>query len=157
MFNVGTFNATLSYTLYNLDSSGQREDDGDEDDYPLEELDLVVGDYCLKAMAPSFHEEWEKYEEVEAMETFTLNSVKTLQSAVNEILSHLSLFPIDKTNEVPDKKTKHTLFASGMWASGILVLARARMRINPSTQNVDLELIVRSPDEEVNQLLASSV
>ena len=157
IFNVGTFTATLNYTLYNLDSTGQREDEGDEDDYPLEELDLVVGDYCLKAMAPSFHEEWEKYEEGEAMETFTLNSVKTLQNAVNEILSHLSLFPIDKTNEVPDKKTKHTLFASGCWASGILVLARARMRINPSTQNVDLELIVRSPDEEVNQLLASSV
>eukprot|EP00008_Paramoeba_atlantica_P003023 CAMPEP_0201488630 /NCGR_PEP_ID=MMETSP0151_2-20130828/19280_1 /ASSEMBLY_ACC=CAM_ASM_000257 /TAXON_ID=200890 /ORGANISM="Paramoeba atlantica, Strain 621/1 / CCAP 1560/9" /LENGTH=840 /DNA_ID=CAMNT_0047873957 /DNA_START=183 /DNA_END=2702 /DNA_ORIENTATION=+ len=113
--SLGTFTATLKYTAFNLDSSGVREDDGDDDEYPLEEFDLVIGDYCLRALVPNFHEEWEKYADLEAVETFTLNSVKTLQNAVNEILSHLSLQAIDKTDEVPAKKSKHILFASGIW------------------------------------------
>lgn len=157
VFAVGAFTAALKYTAYNLNPSGARDDDGEEDEYPLEELNLSVGDYALKATIPNFQAEWEKYEEGEAVETFTLNSVRTLHDAVQELLKHFCLQAIDGTDDVSPKKTKHILYASGIWISSQVVLLRARMRINPSTQNVDLELTVRSPSEELNQLLASSV
>jgi coatomer protein complex subunit gamma len=155
---IGSFSTVLKYTAFNLDvSTGEREDDGEEDEYPLEELEVAYSDYCLAAMLPTFQTDWEKLEKTEAIETFTLNSVKTLAEAVQEILKHLSLFPIEGTGEVAPKKTKHILFGSGIWIGGFPVLVRARMRINPNNQNVDLELTVRSENEEVNGLLASSL
>ena len=157
LFNVGTFTVSLRYTVFSLDSSGFREDDGEEDEYPLENLYLVLGDYCLKALVPDFQDEWEKSENFEAVETFTLINIKTLQKAVNEILSHFSLQAIDATDEVPARKSKHILFASGIWISQVLLYVRARMRINPNSQNIDIELTVRSSNHEINQLLASSI
>ena len=157
-FPTGVFSTALSFIAHNLDSEGIREDDeGEEDEYPLEELEVAVGDYMLKASIPNFQDEWEKSDSFEAVETFALNSVRTIQDAVNEILECLSMQPCDKSEEVPANKSKHILYASGVWVSGILVLARARMRLNPQTQNVDMELTVRSSDENVNQIVCSAI
>jgi coatomer subunit gamma len=157
VFATGSFTAVLKYTAFNLNVAGERDDDGDEDEYPLEELELSVGDYALRATLPNFLVEWEKLSEGEAIETFTLNSVKTLRDAVSELVKHFDLQPVDPIEEISPKKTKHIMYAAGVWISGIVILLRARMRINPNTQNVDLELAVRSQNEEINQMLASSV
>eukprot|EP00211_Chloroparvula_japonica_P005089 CAMPEP_0119121846 /NCGR_PEP_ID=MMETSP1310-20130426/2284_1 /TAXON_ID=464262 /ORGANISM="Genus nov. species nov., Strain RCC2339" /LENGTH=885 /DNA_ID=CAMNT_0007111427 /DNA_START=147 /DNA_END=2804 /DNA_ORIENTATION=- len=157
-FPLGTFLTTLKFTAFNLDSAGVREDEeGDEDEYPIDDIEILTADYTVKASIGNFQEAWEAHAENESVEIFALSSAKNLQDAVNEILKILCLQPVDGSEEVPAKKSKHILYATGVWVTGALVLARARMRLNNQTRAVDLELCIRSPDESIIDLVASAM
>ncbi|KAH3745815.1 coatomer subunit gamma [Pelomyxa schiedti] len=152
----GSFGTTLKFIVKEVDSSGEVEETGSEEEYPLETLEIAVGDFITPLTTFNVQTDWEALQQ-EAVETYNLSTVKTLQDAVNELMSFLSMNADTKYAKVEERAKKHILFMSGTFMGGITAIVRARMRIDPSGTGVNLELTARSSVQEISQLIASSV
>lgn len=155
----GTFTNTLKFTVKEVDpSTGEVDESGDDDEYQIEDIEVSISDYIKRTVVTAYPEEWEKLgEENEAVSTFNLSTMRTLQDAVKEISTFLGMQPVDGTEKVPPKKTKHTLYLSGRFVGDIQVLARARMRQGDAGQGVAMELTVRSVDKDLSTAIASAI
>lgn len=78
-----TFSNTLKFTSKEIDpASGEPEEEGYEDEYQVEDLELAVGDYVVPAFAGSFDNMWEQVGAAgeEATQTYSLGTdLKGLQ------------------------------------------------------------------------------
>jgi coatomer protein complex subunit gamma len=155
---TAAFNNTLKFTVKEVDTStGDVEESGFEDDYQIEEVEVTMADYIKKVVTTSFPEDWEALgDENEAIETFNLSTIKTLQDAVKEISGFLGMQPVDRSETVPPKKTKHVLYLSGRFVGDVQVLARARMK-QLEQGGVAMELTVRSPNGDLSTALATAI
>ena len=78
---VGSYSTVLKYTSLTRDPvSGEIvSDEGFEDEYGLEDLDIQVGDYVVSSHVSNFDADWEELgEDNEAVEGYQLNSITTL-------------------------------------------------------------------------------
>lgn len=155
------FAATLRFTVREVDeATGEvAEDDvGDEDEYPLDDVEVVPGDFVQPVAAPGFAEEWEALtQEAQRMERYSLASIKSLQDAVAEVVAFLGMAPLGGSEVVQAPGKKHTMTLAGKFFGGVPVFARIRMMLDPSGAGVMIEVAVRSANTEVAALLASSV
>jgi len=158
-YPAGTFTNTLKFVVKEVDpSTGEVDDSGYEDDYHIEDIEVTISDYIKRTLVTAFQEEWDKMgEEGEAVSTFNLSTMKTLQDAVKEISTFLGMQPSDRSDVVPPKKTKHVLFLAGRFVGDVQVLARARMRLGEAGQGVAMELTVRSIDKDLSTAIASAI
>ena len=82
-YAITTFANVLKFTLKEIDpSTGEPEDQGFEDEYQVEDLELTGGDYVVPSFAGSFGNVWEQVGAAgpEVTETFSLGtSVKGIQ------------------------------------------------------------------------------
>jgi coatomer protein complex subunit gamma len=65
-FNCPSFSVTceLRFTVYEVDpSSGDVEEDGFEEEYNVEDLEVTPADFMVKSMVPNFRAAWEAMEE----------------------------------------------------------------------------------------------
>jgi len=90
------------------------------------------------------------------VETYQLSTTKTLQDAVQEIVKVLGMQPCDRSGQVPAKKTKHILLLSGNFIGNVPVLVRVRMK-QAEGQGVQMELTVRSTNDDVSTAIASAI
>jgi len=157
-YPTAPFTNTLKFVVKEVDpSSGEVEESGYEDEYKIEDIEITMSDYVKKTMVTDFSAAWEELgAEAEAVETFNLSTIKTLPDAVKEISTYLGMQPIDRSEQVPPKKTKHVLYLAGRFVGDIQVLARARMK-QVETGGVAMELTVRSPDAELSAALATAI
>jgi len=85
----------------------------------------------------NFAQEWDALgEEHQTVETFALSTMKDLQAAVNEIIEFLGMQPVDQSETVPAKRTKHILYLAGIFLGNIPVLVcvdPSRMRLQSSS------------------------
>lgn len=153
-----TFSNTLKFTLKEVDpSTGDVEEDGIEDDYPLEDLDLSIGDYVLPTYVADFKKTWEELgEENEQVETYSLTAVASIKAAVNQVIEVLGMEACDNSSSVKDKASTHTLYLSGSFLGQVPVVARVRMAFESGT-GVTMELGVRSTHEGVAMLLVNAI
>lgn len=115
---VGTFCATLKFSVKDCDpNTGEPDsDEGYDDEYMLEDLDVTVADQVQKAKKSNFNAAWDSAdteEWVEAEDVYELSAVSTLQDAVDSILKFLGLSPASMTEKVADGVSTHTLLCSG--------------------------------------------
>jgi len=77
---TGTFSCTLKYTVKDCDpNTGVADDDGYEDEYALEDVDVVVADHVQRTPLANFGAEWEELGPAnELADTFALAQHKTL-------------------------------------------------------------------------------
>ncbi|KAL3121650.1 hypothetical protein niasHT_006156 [Heterodera trifolii] len=127
----------------------------------LEHVDVGLADFLL-ATAPkgaSFTTAWDalKEEGHETEESYALSNVHTLEDAVSKLLKCTALFPCEHSNRVPEGKSSHQLLLCGIFRGGIDVLCRVRLVMDPSDQTVSMNMIVRSMDETVSQMIANIV
>lgn len=158
-YPTGTFSNSLKFVVKEVDpSTGEVDDSGYEDQYQIEDIEVTISDYIKRTLVTAFQEEWDKLgEEGQAVATYNLSTMKTLQDAVKEISTFLGMQPIDRSHEVPPKKTKHVLFLAGRFVGDVQVLARARMMQDSNNQGVAMELTVRSIDKDLSTAIASSI
>lgn len=158
-FPTGIFNNTLRFTVKEVDpSTGDVDEEGNEDEYQIEDVEVSTCDYIQKRMCTNFQQEWESLgEDCQAVETLALSTMKTLQDAVNEITEFLGMLPADQSNKVPPNKQKHVLYLAGTFIGDIPVLARARMKLEPNNAGVSMELTVRSTDPDISASVASAL
>lgn len=92
--------------------------------------------------------------QAQAVSTFGLANVTTLRDGVRDITKMLGLAPIDGTDVVPEGKSKHILYLSGVYIDlgGIDLVARVRMK--QSKSGVGMELTVRSNNQQLSEVLS---
>ncbi|KAI1727601.1 coatomer gamma subunit appendage platform subdomain-containing protein [Ditylenchus destructor] len=158
---TGSFNATLKFQVRDVDpTTGEPESDDHYDDvYVLESIDLGVADYILPTPPKgSFNTGWEQLtNENEVDETYALSTVNSLDDAVNNLLNYVGLGPCERSEKIPEGKSAHTLLLSGTFRNGAEILARVRLALDPVDQTVTMNIIVRSTDQAVSQMIGNII
>uniref|UniRef100_A0A3Q1J1E4 Coatomer subunit gamma n=1 Tax=Anabas testudineus TaxID=64144 RepID=A0A3Q1J1E4_ANATE len=151
-----TFSCTMKYLVRDCDpNTGEPDDDGYDDEYVLEDLEVTVADHIQKVLKPNFGAAWEEVgDEFEKEETFALASVRTLDEAVGNIISFLGMQPCERSDKVPENKNSHVLFLAGVFRGGHDVLVRARLAL---ADGVTMQVTVRSSEETVVDVILASV
>ncbi|KAF7302572.1 Coatomer subunit gamma [Mycena chlorophos] len=156
---TATFPCTLQFVSKEMDpSTGEPEEEGYEDEYQLEEVEVSAGgDYIVPSYA-SFGAEWDRMKGGPSVtETFGLGaSVDGLKAACDSIIEVLNMEPLGGT-ENPSSTSVHTLQLSGLvTGGGGKVLVRCRMTFSQGV-GVTLELGVRAEKQDVCQLVVNAV
>ncbi|MBW0529587.1 hypothetical protein O181_069302, partial [Austropuccinia psidii MF-1] len=160
-FVLGSFNCTLKFVSKEVDpSSGEPEEDGYEDEYQLEDVEIGVGDYIIPTYV-TFTTEWDRLRTGStATETFQLSALTSLKSACETIIELLNMEPLGGT-ENPTSNSVHTLQLSGILCennekgSGN-ILVRIRMTFN-SEQGVTMEMAIRAEKQKSVELVLSAI
>jgi len=157
-YALASFQCTLKFISKELDpSTGEPEEEGYEDEYQLEEVELSAGgDYIIPSYA-TFGSEWDRLRSgPTATETFTLSAMESLKAACDSIIEVLNMEPLGGT-EAPASTSVHTLQLSGLVSGGGgKVLARCLMTYSRD-QGVTLELSVRAERQEACGLVLAAV
>ncbi|KAK2173712.1 hypothetical protein NP493_854g00017 [Ridgeia piscesae] len=151
-----SFTCTLKFVVKDCDpNTGIPDDDGYEDEYVLEDVELLVADHVQKVMKPNFAASWDEVaEENELEDTFALSTMKTLPDAVKNVIQFMGLQPCERSDKVAEGKNTHTLYLAGVYRGGHDVLVRAKMVLDDS---VTMQLTVRSTDAHASEVIVSAV
>ncbi|CAG8677291.1 79_t:CDS:10, partial [Acaulospora morrowiae] len=152
-----SFSNTLKFVVKDCDpSTGEPGDEGYEDEYLVEDIEIVTGDYILPTYLSDFKNAWEKLDESgQVVEVFALTAAKGLKATCTTLIELLGMCAVENT-ETPQSSNVHTLLLSGTFLGGHKVLAKNRMSYASST-GVTMELSVRSPSEEISRLVVGAV
>ncbi|KAG5362429.1 Coatomer subunit gamma [Yarrowia sp. C11] len=153
---VASFENVLKFTLHDINkTTGEVSEDGDEDEYQIENLVVGAGDYLEGGFIGSFDHLWDELANNEAVDTATLSEYKGLEEAVQFLISQLSLTPLESSDEVTSSST-HTLKLFGKTLTGEKVIVQIKMAASQRT-GVVVQCKARSGDEEVAELVAGFV
>jgi coatomer protein complex subunit gamma len=156
-YATGSFGNTLKFISKEVDpESGEPEEEGYDDEYQLEEIDVGAGDYIVPSYA-AFATEWDRLRTgANAQETFALTALDSLKTACDTLLDLLGMEALGGT-EAPASATVHPRHRSGLLAGGGgKGLARARMTFQTG-QGVTMELTVRAEQEAAAQLVLNAI
>ncbi|XP_065829385.1 coatomer subunit gamma-2-like [Oscarella lobularis] len=156
---AGTFTCTLKFKVKDCDpNTGEPDaDEGYDDEYVLEDADIVVADHVQRVVKSNFSSSWgELGDEHELNDTFALPSMKTLSDAVKQISQFMGMQPCERSDRVPENKLSHTLLLAGVYRGGHDVLVRASLVVD-ADEGVKMRLAVRSSNAIVSQVIASAV
>eukprot|EP00163_Fabomonas_tropica_P029787 TRINITY_DN6527_c0_g1_i1.p1 TRINITY_DN6527_c0_g1~~TRINITY_DN6527_c0_g1_i1.p1 ORF type:complete len:889 (-),score=290.72 TRINITY_DN6527_c0_g1_i1:395-3061(-) len=156
-FEGGTFGCTLKFIVKDVDpSTGEPDEEGYDDEYQLEDLELNTADFMARWNVTDFANAWEQEigDQNQVVETYSLPNFKSVQAAVTAVLDFLGMTPVDRSHIVGKGKT-HKLMLAGMFMGEHKVLVQALLA-DPN-HVVTMEVAVRSTDPEVAQLIASCV
>ncbi|KAJ3417379.1 Coatomer subunit gamma-2 [Chytridiales sp. JEL 0842] len=152
------FSCTLKFIVKECDpSTGEPDEEGYEDEYLLEDLELSTADYMLPSFVADFKRAWEEIgDENEIIETYALTAVASVKACTTQVIEMLGMMPSESTDIVKDKATTHTLLLGGTFIGGVPVLARCRMAFEQGS-GVAMEVGVRSTNEAVSTLVANAI
>jgi coatomer protein complex subunit gamma len=142
---------SLQFAVKEVDpSTGEAEEEGFQDEYQLEDLEVGIQDYLKPTAVPNFRKRWE---DVELADEYGLGQrPKGIQEAVTVIVDALGLQACEGTDAVPPNARSHMCLLSGVAIGGFTALARVRLGIDAG-MNVAIKLEVRSDDESVSEAL----
>ncbi|MBA0655230.1 hypothetical protein Goklo_007734 [Gossypium klotzschianum] len=151
---VGKFSNMLRFIVKEVDpSTGEAEDDGVEDEYQLEELEVVAADYMLKVGVSNFRNAWESMgPDCERVDEYDLGPRENLAEAVNAVINLLGMQSCEGTEVVPSNSRSHTCLLSGVYIGNVKVLVRLQFGID-GPKDVAMKLAVRSEDEAVSDAI----
>ncbi|KAK4401548.1 Coatomer subunit gamma-2 [Sesamum angolense] len=151
---VGKFSNVLRFTVKEVDpSTGESEDDGVEDEYQLEDFEVVAADYILKVGVSNFKNAWESLgPDGERIDEYGLGPRESLAEAVNTVINLLGMQPCEGTEVVPSNSRSHTCLLSGIYIGNVKVLVRLSFGID-GAKEVAMKLAVRSEDENVSEAI----
>ncbi|CAB80162.1 Nonclathrin coat protein gamma-like protein [Arabidopsis thaliana] len=159
---VGKFSNTLTFVVKEVHvdpSTGEAEDDGVEDEYQLEDLEVVAGDYMVKVGVSNFRNAWESMdEEDERVDEYGLGQRESLGEAVKAVMDLLGMQTCEGTETIPLNARSHTCLLSGVYIGNVKVLVRAQFGMD-SSKDIAMKLTVRAEDvsvaEAIHEIVAS--
>lgn len=155
------FSCTLKFVVKDCDPSTGEPDDteGYPDEYVLEDVQLALADHVLKVANVDFAGSWEDLgPESELEDTFVLSTYSSLQQAIQSIQGFLGMHACERSDQVAEGKSTHTLFLSGVFRGGAKILVRARLALGLGGEpGVTMSMTVRSSDSTVPELILTSV
>ncbi|KAJ2781767.1 coatomer subunit gamma [Coemansia javaensis] len=158
-FPAATFACTLRFVVKECDAATGEPIDGDEgfeDEYSLEAVDLGAGDYMLATYLPESHALWETLGAAsEAVEVFALAAFDSIEACVASVAALLGMWPLEGALR-PKSKAAHQAVFTGRWMGAAKVVARTRMTYQKGA-GVTMELAVRSEEAAVSALVVGSV
>ncbi|CAK1593059.1 unnamed protein product [Parnassius mnemosyne] len=151
--SLGTFGATLEFTVRDCDPNTGNPDPGEgyADTYPLEEFEINCSDQIkTRAATDDWEDTWEyASKSPEASETFSLPHIN-INDAAKEVCSHLGL---PKAAISGDSLVE--IKGCGIFRGGAPVVIKAKL-VTISTA-ITMKLAIRSPREDIAQLLLSAI
>ncbi|KAJ5434460.1 Coatomer/clathrin adaptor appendage Ig-like subdomain [Penicillium cf. griseofulvum] len=155
---VTSFTNILKFTSKEIDpASGEPEDSGYDDEYQVEDLELTGSDYIIPTFAGSFDHVWEQTgaNGEEESETLQLSNMKGINDATEQLISALSLQPLEGTDVALNSST-HTLKLFGKTVSGGRVASLIKMAYS-SKAGVTTKITVRAEEEGIAAAVIASV
>jgi len=152
---VGAMNCTLKFIVKDVDeTTGEPDEDGYEDEYEVEPVEITAADYLRPSSVPDFRQAWTAMEEpYEVREQFKLDA-PSLQDGVTGVVEKLGLAPCEGTHRVAEGEDKHDLLCSGIGMSGAPVLVRAALRF-AAGQGCQMRMMARSQDADLAAAVAT--
>ncbi|THU62498.1 hypothetical protein C4D60_Mb01t05780 [Musa balbisiana] len=149
---TGKFSNLLKFVVKEVDpATGEAEEDGVEDEYQLEDLEIVSADYMLKVGVSNFKNAWESMDpDNERIDEYGLGVKESLAETVTAVIDILGMQPCEGTEVVPSNSKSHTCLLSGIFVGNVKVLVRVSFGIDGSKQ-VAMRLAVRSEDPEISE------
>ncbi|PRD32787.1 UNVERIFIED_CONTAM: copg2 [Trichonephila clavipes] len=123
----------------------------------LEDLDILLNDHIQKVLKTNFGAAWEEVTAKNELEDTYAFNLKTLEDAVKNITHFLGMQPCERSDKVPENKSSHVLFLSGVYRGGHAVLVRAKLALRADTEGVTMNIAVRSTDPNVSEIVASAI
>ncbi|KAG9290005.1 hypothetical protein G9A89_010311 [Geosiphon pyriformis] len=156
-YPLGSFSNTLKYFVKDCDPvTGEADDQGYEDEYQVEDIDLLAGDYVLPTYVSNFSSAWDNLgEEGQVVETFALTAINGLKEACDKLIGLLGMSAVENSG-APQSTSVHTLLLSGMFLGGVKLLAKSRMTYAPSN-GVTMELSIRSQNLEISRFVVGAI
>ncbi|CAH9124383.1 unnamed protein product [Cuscuta epithymum] len=157
---VGKFSNTLRFLVKEVDpSTGEAEEDGVEDEYQLEDLEIAASDYMIKVGVSNFRNAWESMgADCERIDEYGLGPRDSLSEAVNAVIKLLGMQPCEGTEVVASNSRSHTCLLSGVYIGNTKVLVRLSFGID-GQKEVAMKLAVRSEDisisDAIHEIVAS--
>lgn len=150
----GSFLATLRFRVKEIDpTTGEAEEEGYEDEYQLESVEVSPADYIKPAFTPNFRAAWEALpEDSEMMDDYGIGQRDSLQDAVEAVGRILGMQACEGTDAVPPNARSHTLLLSGTVVGDVQVLVRLSFGID-AQRNVAMKLAVRSESSDVSEAI----
>ncbi|KAL1215745.1 Coatomer subunit gamma [Cardamine amara subsp. amara] len=151
---VGKFSNTLTFVVKEVDpNTGEAEDDGVEDEYQLEDLEVVSADYMVKVVVSNFRNAWESMdEENEHVDEYGLGQRESLGEAVKAVIDLLGMQPCEGTETIPSNARSHTCLLSGVYIGNVKVLVRAQFGMD-SSKDIAMKLTARADDLSVAEAI----
>ncbi|XP_041349457.1 LOW QUALITY PROTEIN: coatomer subunit gamma-2-like [Gigantopelta aegis] len=154
---TGTFTCSLKFVVKDCDpNTGEPDDEGYDDEYVLEDVDVAVADHVQRVIKPNFAASWEEVgPDNELEDTYALSTMNSLEEAIKNIIQYLGMQPCERSDKLPEGKSSHTLFLAGVFRGGHDALVRAKLALTDS--GVTMQLTVRSTDPYVSEVLATAI
>ncbi|TFY82850.1 hypothetical protein EWM64_g1156 [Hericium alpestre] len=157
-FATASFQCILKFISKEVDpTTGEPEEEGYEDEYQLEDVELSAGgDYIVPSYA-NFAAEWDRLRgRSTATETFALSAMESIKAACDSIVEILNMEALGGSQN-PTSTSIHTLQLSGLLTGGGgKILVRCRMTFSRG-QGVTLELGVRAEKAEACNLVLAAI
>ena len=153
----------LCFKVIAVDSAtgeADSDDKGYDEEFPLEDMELLTHDFMAKRAIGDFARNWEQLDsEGEVEEKFALQ-FKKLEDAVVAVTDLLGMQPTDGTGVIASgdgSKRQHTLHLSGIFVGNIAVLARVKLVQMDDASGVILRILARSSSKEISQLICNCI
>jgi len=161
IFHSATFGVNLVYTMHEIDTTGEIDEEGYPDEARLDDVEFGLSSYIRKVNLSNFGGAWDSSEyESKSTVTFKKPGLSNLQQATREMIGFLGFQPCDGSDVVPTGATKHILYLSGRVMdsdnTGINVISRVRMRYVPD-QGVMVELVIGSKLPSLSAALSGAI
>lgn len=153
---TATFECVMKFIVKDCDpNTGEPDNDGYQDEYALETVEIDVADHVQRVIKPNFGASWEEVgNENELEDTFAL-SFSSLEEAVKNIIQFMGLQPCERCDKIVEAKNSHVLLLAGIYRGGHDVLVRAKLVFNDG--GVAMQLTIRSTDASVPDVIAQAV
>lgn len=147
---LGKFTCTLRFTVKEIDpSTGEAEEQGYEDEYQLEDLEVGPADYIAPTPVPNFRAAWDALPaDAEMADDYGLGQRAGLEEAVEAVLVTLGMAPCEGTDAVPPNARSHMVLLAGTIVGGEQALVRLRFGID-AQRSVAMNLVARASSPEV--------
>lgn len=151
---TGKFANLLKFIMKEVDTAtGDVEEEGVEDEYQLEELEVNPADYMLKVGVSNFKNAWESLgADNERVDDYGLGVRESLVEAVKAVIELLGMQPCEGTDVVQSNSRSHTCLLAGRFIGDVQVLVRLSFGIDGPNQ-VAMRVAVRSEDEYVSGVI----
>eukprot|EP00475_Leptophrys_vorax_P004173 TRINITY_DN12491_c0_g1_i1.p1 TRINITY_DN12491_c0_g1~~TRINITY_DN12491_c0_g1_i1.p1 ORF type:complete len:892 (+),score=138.66 TRINITY_DN12491_c0_g1_i1:102-2777(+) len=151
---LGKFTNVMKFKVKEVDpNTGEAEEDGYEDEYQLEDLEVTSADYVRKLNVPNFRAAWEAIDaELERVDEYGLGVRDSLQEAVEAVITILGMQPCESSDNVPSNARSHQCLLAGTFPGDITALVRLSFGMDAQKQ-VAMKLAARSEDVTVSDLV----
>lgn len=158
-YPLGELACVMKFSVKDVDpATGEADEEGYEDEYGLDDLELTIGHLMggLGGLEGSFKSAWEAVgPEYEVAESFVLEQHDNVSEAVKAVVDMLGMEGCEGTERADERARGHVLLMGGVFVPGVRVLLHGKFV--GQADGVGLELVIRSEDEGVSELLANSI
>ena len=132
-------------------------DEGDEEEYPLDDIDIGISDYTKPLPLPDFRSAWEAMTpDNDLTQVFRLDKYKSIAEAVTALVDILAMDPCEGSQTVSSAARTHRLLLSGVMLGEQAVLVRADLRCG-ATNVVEMKLSIRAQSPQTAEAVLEAV